>query len=81
MAKNNTEEKKLGNIIVGQVINRFADKLRSEMDFDLAQRQMYLAEKDLIESLNAKQLELYKDFSDKRDAFYKVASQIYQKKF
>ena len=76
-------KKKITNEEIGQFIGKLADELRSEADFDfrVAQSQMYIAEKDLIESLNAKQLELYKDFSDKRNAFYKIASDMYQRKF
>lgn len=77
MKKKFTEEE------IGEMIGKVAEKIRSDMDYEfrVAQSQMWIAENDLVDSLDEKQQELYKDFRDKRDAFFQIAQELYQRKF
>ncbi len=77
MKKKFTEEE------IGEMIGKVAEKIRSDMDYEfrIAQSQMWIAENDLVDSLDEKQQELYKDFRDKRDAFFQIAQELYQRKF
>ena len=76
-------QKKVSNKQVGQFIENIADQLRQEItvDFNIAQTLMDIAERELVESLDEKQLQLYRNFCDKRANFYAVAQQRYHKKF
>ncbi len=76
-------KKKFTNDEIGQVIGRIADKIRSDMDYKyrIAESQMLLAENDLIDSLKGEQIELYSDFAQKREDFYCIAKELYEKKF
>ena len=76
-------KKKITNEEVGKVIGELADKIRSDMDYDfrVAYGQMGVAENDLVSTFNENQLKLYKDFCEKREAFFSIASEIYQRKF
>lgn len=76
-------KKKIDDEQMGQIIGGLADELRRQMkyDFDIAYRDMCFAENVLVNSLDQNQRELYKDFYLKRDAFYNIASEIYQKKY
>ena len=76
-------KKKVTNEEVAKAIGTMANQLRTEMDFDMRvkQSQMWLAEDELVKSLNEKQLELYKDFYQKREAFYDIAKEMYERKF
>ena len=60
-----------------------AEKIRDDMDYDfrVAQSQMWIAENDLADSLDEKQKELYNDFREKRDLFFQIAGELYQRKF
>lgn len=75
--------KKITDDKVEQFIGKLANEYRSdaERDFRVTRNQMLFAEKELINSLDAKQTELYYDFYKKREAFYKVANEIYKKIF
>lgn len=77
MKKKVTEEE------VGQVIGKIAEKIRDDLDYEfrVAQSQMWIAENDLIDALDETQHELYKNYSEKREFFYKIAGEIYQRKF
>ncbi len=76
-------KKKITNEEVGQVIGELADTIRRELDFDfrVAQSQMWMAENDLIDALDEKQYEVYENYRDKREAFFKIAKELYQRKF
>ena len=76
-------KKKVTNDDVGKILGAMAEKLRSDMDYEfrVAQSQMWIAENDLLDSLNKGQYELYKDYSEKREYFYRVAKELYVRKF
>lgn len=77
MKKKVTEEE------VGQIIGKIAEKIRDDLDYEfrVAQSQMWIAENDLIDALDETQHELYRNYSEKREFFYKIAAEIYQRKF
>lgn len=77
MKKKVTEEE------VGQIIGKIAEKIRDDLDYEfrVAQSQMWIAENDLIDALDETQHELYRSYSEKREFFYKIAAEIYQRKF
>ncbi|MBQ4268726.1 MAG: hypothetical protein IJB97_03635 [Clostridia bacterium] len=74
-------KKKITNEEVGQAFGMIAEKIRSDMDFEfrVAESQMWMAENDLVDSLNESQYALYHDFAEKRNAFYKIAAEVYKK--
>lgn len=74
-------QKKVTNEEVGQIIGKVAEKVRSDMDYEfrVAQSQMWIAENDLIDALDEKQYGLYKDYSEKREAFFKIAKELYER--
>ena len=76
-------KKKITNEDIGEFIGKLADQVRSDMDFDfrVAYGQMGLAETDLVHTLDEKQRELYKEFCKKREEFYNIARELYQRKF
>lgn len=76
-------KKKFTNEEVGQVIGKVAEKIREEMDYEfrIAQSQMWIAENDLVDTLTEEQYKLYKDYSEKRNNFYKIANELYTRKF
>lgn len=76
MRKKVTEEK------VEEVFKELVNDVQSGMDYEfrVAQGQMWLAENELIASLDAKQLELYNEFAEKRKIFYQIANEIYKRK-
>ncbi len=75
--------KKVTNDEVGKVIGQTAEKIREEMDYEfrVAQSQMWIAEKDFIDCLNDKQKEQYQEYCKKRNKFFAIASEIYQRKY
>lgn len=75
-------KKKVTNEEVGQLLSQFAEDVCDDMDYEfrVAQSQMWIAENDLVDSLNEKQKELYKEFAEKRNDFFKIASELYQRK-
>ena len=75
--------KKVTNEEVEQIIGKIAEDIRSDIDYEfrVAQSQMWLAENDLIDALNEKQYELYKDYAEKREEFFKIANELYTRKF
>ena len=76
-------KKKFTNEEVGQMIGKMAEKIRDEMDYEfrVAQSQMWIAENDLVNALTEEQYKLYKDYSEKKDYFYKIAKELYTRKF
>ena len=76
-------KKKITNDEVGQVMGTIAEKIRDDLDYEfrVAQSQMWIAENDLVDALNEKQQPLYKDYVEKREYFYRIAKEIYQRKF
>ena len=75
-------KKKITNEEVGKVLGELADKIRSEMDFDfrVAYGQMGIAENDLVDTFDENQKKLYKDFCEKRETFYNLAKEMYERK-
>ena len=65
-----------------QFISKMAEYVRDEMDYDfrVAQSQMGIAEKDLVNTFNDNQKMLYDDFCQKRAKFYQLASELYKRK-
>ena len=76
-------KKKVTNEEVGEAIGKIAEKIRSDMDYEfrVAQSQMWIAENDLIDALEEKQHEAYNNYRDKRETFFKIAGELYQRKF
>jgi hypothetical protein len=76
-------KKKITNEEVGQVIGEMAEKIRSDMDYEfrVAESQMWIAENDLVDALNETQHELYRDYCEKRNTFFRIAKELYAKKF
>ena len=76
-------KKKVTNDEVAKAIGKLAEEIRSEMDYDfrVAQSQMWLAENDLVDTLDEKQKVLYNDFCEKRNRFYAIAEELYKRKF
>ncbi len=74
---------KVTNEEVGQFIGKIAEDIRSDMDYEfrVAQSQMWMAENDLVDSLTEEQHELYKAYSDKKNEFFKIAKELYTRKF
>ena len=74
---------KVTNEEVEQAIGEMAEKIRSDMDYEfrVAESQMWIAENDLVDSLNETQHELYKDYSEKRNAFFRLAKELYERKY
>ena len=77
------KRKKLTDEEIGQFIGKIAEKIRSEMDYDfrVAHGQMHLAENELVATFTPEQLKLYEEFKIKREEFYSIASEIYERKF
>ncbi len=77
MKKKVTDEK------ATEFINKVAEKVREEMDYEfrVAQSQMWIAENELVDALDEKQHEAYKNYAEKRNAFVAIAKELYQRKF
>ena len=75
--------KKITDDKVGQFIGKLANEYRSdaERDFRITRNQMLFAEKELINSLDAKQTELYYDFYKKEKLFIKSQMRFTKKCF
>ena len=75
-------KKKITNEEVASILGKIAEDIRDDLDYDfrVAQSQMWIAENDLVDSLNEQQKKLYDDFSEKRNTFFKIASELYQRK-
>ena len=75
-------KKKVTNDNVGEILGQVADQIRSDMDFEfrVAQSQMWRAENDLIDTFTQEQKALYEEYRKKREAFYDIASEMYQRK-
>ncbi|MBQ7769998.1 MAG: hypothetical protein IJ373_02300 [Clostridia bacterium] len=76
-------KKKVTNEEVGELIGKIAEDIRDKMDYEfrVAKSQMWIAENDLVDSLNESQYDLYRDYSEKRNTFFKIAEELYQRKF
>ena len=44
------------------------------------QSQMWIAENDLVDALTEDQQELYRDYNEKREYFFKIAKEMYKRK-
>ena len=42
---------------------------------------MWIAENDLVDALHESQHELYKDYAEKRNRFFRLAKEMYVRKF
>lgn len=67
---------------VKEVLSEVAEQIRSDLDFEfrVAQSRMGIAENDLCRTFNEEQKALYKEFCKERKAFYKIASEIFERK-
>ena len=76
-------KKKVTNDEVGEIIGKIAEKVRDDMDYEfrVAQSQMWIAENDLVDSLHESQYDVYREYSEKKNAFFKIAAELYQRKF
>ena len=76
-------KKKVTNEDAGEFMSKIAEKIREDMDYEfrVAQSQMWIAENDLIDALHEDQYELYRDYAEKRNAFEKIAKELYVRKF
>ncbi len=76
-------KKKLTNEEIAQFIGKIAEQVRDEMDNDLARAygHMCVAETDLANTFNEKQKQLYEDFCKKREEFYSIAAELYERKY
>jgi len=76
-------KKKVTNEDAGEFMSKIAEKIREDLDYEfrVAQSQMWIAENDLIDALHEDQYELYRDYAEKRNAFEKIAKELYVRKF
>ena len=76
-------KKKLTEEEIGQAIGKLAEKIRDDLDYDfrVASGQMWLAENELTQTFDAKQIALYEDFCEKRERYFALAKELYQRKF
>ena len=76
-------KKKITNEDVGEVLGKIAEKIRDDMDYEfrVAESQMWMAENDLVDALNESQYDLYREYSEKRNAFFKIAKELSERKF
>ena len=76
-------KKKFTQEEVERVLEKMAEKVRDDLDYEfrVAESQMWIAENDLVDSLNESQHELYRDYSEKRNHFFQLAKEIYKRKF
>ena len=76
-------KKRITDEEVGEALGKMADKIRSDMNYELrvARSQMWIAENDLVDTLDEKQKALYEDFCKKREVYYGIAEEMYQKKY
>lgn len=72
--------KKATNEDVGKFVEDVIEKIRSELwqDFAIAENDMRFAEQDLLESLNEKQLELFRKYQEKKEEFLRIAGEYYK---
>ena len=75
-------KKKVSDQDVAQFIQQGVDRLSKEMDYDfrVAESQMVIAENDLVNTFTNEQKVLYDDFCQKRQVFFNLAEQMYQRK-
>ena len=76
-------KKKVTDEEIGQIMGKIAEKIRNDMDYEfrVAQSQMWIAENDLVNALDEDQREVYKDYAKKRETFFKIAQELYTRKF
>ena len=76
-------KKKIAKEEVGKIMGEIADKIRRDMDYEfrVAQSQMCMAENDLVDALHENQYDLYRDYAEKRNAFFRIAEELYERKF
>ena len=66
-----------------EFVEKVVKQVQREMEenFNIAFTQMDMAEKELVGTLTEKQKELYQNFLNARENFYKKAKTIYKKRF
>ena len=76
-------KKRVSKEEVGKIMAEVADKIRRELDYDfrVAYSQMCMAENDLVDALHENQYDLYRDYAEKRNAFFRIAEELYERKF
>lgn len=76
-------KKKVTNEEVGKLFAKMAQDIRDDMDYELrvAESQMWIAENDLVDALNESQHQVYKDYAEKRNHFFRLAKEMYVRKF
>ena len=76
-------KKKVTNEEVGEILGKIAEKVRDDMDYEfrVAQSQMWIAENDLVDALTEEQHEVYRNYNEKRNAFFQIAKELYERKF
>ena len=76
-------KKKVTNDDVGQILGEIAEKIRNDMDYEfrVAESQMWMAENDLVDALQESQYDVYRAYCEKRNAFFKIAGELYKRKF
>lgn len=77
------KRKKATNDDVGEMIGKIAEEIRDKLNYELkvAESQMWLAENDLVDALREDQYEVYRTYAEKRSEFFKLAKEVYQRKF
>ena len=73
--------RKVANEEVKKILKNAVDEIHKELDseFKVAQAIMYVAEDELVKSLDENQRVLYNEFCKKRENFYLKASQLYKR--
>ena len=76
-------KKKVTNEEVGEILGKIAEKVRDDMDYEfrVAQSQMWIAENDLVDALTEDQHEVYRNYNEKRNVFFQIAKELYERKF
>lgn len=77
-------KKKFTNDEIGQAVGKIAETIRDDMDYEfrVAQIQMWIAENDLSDCLQTdEQKKLFLDYCKKKNRFFEIAKELYQRKF
>ena len=73
--------------VTEEEIKKFIAKMTEEITTEMnnnyhdARIEMLSAERELVNTLDKKQLDLYNEFAMKRELFYSIAKEKYEKKF
>ncbi len=74
--------KKITNEEIAKIIVKITKKNDDELEqeYKVKKLEMFIAEDDLVESLNDEQKEMYKIYQQKKDDFYAFAREYYKEK-